>query len=353
MNNLLKKLGWDAFFGKHFKEYVGLYEPARVSTVYKNSYNVFTKDGEIRARISGNLRQNNEIPAVGDWVAVSKDNIDSIIIQAILPRKNKFSRKEAGKVTEEQIIVTNIDYVFIFTSLNRDFNLRRVERYLAIANESKIEPLVVLSKADLCKDVNQRIEEVKEIAPGVKVVAISSLDNRGIEQLSPYLQDGKTVTLLGSSGVGKSTLINVLEGYKRQDVGEIRGKDSKGRHITTERELILLENGGLIIDNPGMRELQLWDAGKGLLELFNDIVELETQCKFSDCLHETEPGCAIKKAIKDGSLSNKRLKSYKKLQKEIMAVERKKNPELAEKRKWKEIKKMAKEIKKAPKNRYR
>ncbi|MDI6645379.1 MAG: ribosome small subunit-dependent GTPase A [Methanobacteriaceae archaeon] len=242
-----------------------------------------------------------------------------------------------------------MDTVFIVTSLNKDFNLRRIERYIAIANESKIEPVVVLSKLDICKDVESKIRDVQEIAPNTKVVAISSIENEGIEQLSPYLKDGKTVTLLGSSGVGKSTLINILEGYERQNVGEIREKDSRGRHVTTEREIILLENGGLIIDNPGMRELQLWDAGEGLIDLFSDIVELEMQCKFSDCLHETEPGCAVKKAIRDGTLSNKRLESYRKLQREMLAVERKKNPKLAEKKKWKDIKKLAKEIKKTRK----
>ena len=349
MNNLLQKLGWNAFFGEHFREYVGLYEPARVSTVYKNGYKVYTKAEEVRAKVSGNLRQNGELPAVGDWVAISKDDIGSTVIHAILPRKNKFSRKGAGNVTEEQIIVTNIDTVFIVTSLNKDFNLRRIERYIAIANESKIEPVVVLSKLDLCKDVEQKIIDVQEIAPNTNVVAISSIENKGIDKLSPYLKDGKTVTLLGSSGVGKSTLINILEGYERQNVGEIRAKDSRGRHVTTEREMILLENGGLIIDNPGMRELQLWDAEEGLIDLFSDIVELEMQCKFSDCLHESEPGCAVKKAIKEGTLSNKRLESYRKLQREIQAVERKKNPKLAEKKKWKDIKKMAKEIKKTRK----
>ena len=227
MNNLLKKLGWDAFFGKHFREYVDLYEPARVSTVYKNGYKVHTKAGEVRARVSGNLRQNGELPAVGDWVAISKDDIGSAVIHVILPRKNKFSRKGAGNVTEEQIIVTNIDTVFIVTSLNKDFNLRRIERYIAIANESKIEPVVVLSKLDLCKDVDSKIRDVQEIAPNINVVAISSIENYGIDQLSPYLKEGKTVTLLGSSGVGKSTLINILEGYERQNVGEIREKDSR------------------------------------------------------------------------------------------------------------------------------
>lgn len=346
MNKLLKKLGWNAFFGNHFREYIGLYEPARVSTVYKNGYSVYTKDGEIRARISGNLHQKGDIPAVGDWVAISKDSVGSTTIHVILPRKSKFSRKEAGKVTEEQVIVTNIDAIFIVTSLNRDFNLRRIERYLTIAKENETEPVVILSKSDLCNDIDEKIDEVLEIAPGTNVVAISAIENKGLEQLSPYLKDGKTVALLGSSGVGKSTLINALEGYKKQDVGEIREKDSRGRHITTERELIMLDKGGLIIDNPGMRELKLWSAGEGIFDLFKDIIELEMQCKFSDCLHETEPGCAVKKALQNGTLPSKRLEHYRKLHREILAVERKKNPKLTEKKKWKDIRKMAKEIKK-------
>lgn len=284
---------------------------------------------------------------MGDWVAISQNEVGSVTIHAILPRKSKFSRKESGKVTEEQVIATNIDTVFIVTSLNKDFNLRRIERYLAIAKESKTKPVVILSKSDLCQNVNEKILEVQEIAPGINVIATSTTHQDGLEQLSPYLKNGETVALLGSSGVGKSTLINVLEGYQRQNIGEIREKDSRGRHVTTERELIMLDKGGLIIDNPGMRELQLWGSGEGVIDLFRDIIELESQCKFSDCLHETEPGCAVKKSITDGQLSEKRLESYRKLQREIQSLERKKTPELAEKKKWKKIGIMAKEIKKS------
>lgn len=346
MDPLLKKLGWNAFFGAGFLKYAGVYEPGRVSTVHKSSFNVYTKDGERRARISGNMRDGGDRPAVGDWVALSKDATGLLTINAILPRKTKFSRKDAGRATGEQVLVTNIDTAFIVTSLNKDFNLRKLERYLAIAKESGAEPVVILSKADVCDDVNEKVSALREIAPGVAAYVISSIKGQGLDQLSPYLQEGKTVALLGSSGVGKSTLINALEGRELQKVGEIREDDSRGRHVTTERDLILLEKGGVIIDNPGMRELSLWDAGEGLLEVFSDIEALALQCKFSDCMHETEPGCAIKKALSDGTLSEIRLESYRKLQKEIRAVERKKNPELmaAEKKKWKKIGKMAKEV---------
>lgn len=346
MDPFFRKLGWNAFFGKHFQKYAGECEPGRVSTVYKNGYKVYLKEGEARARVSGNLRKSGDIPAVGDWVAVSRDNAGSFTIQAVLPRKSKFSRKDAGRVTGEQVLVTNIDTVFIMTSLNKDFNLRRLERYLVIAKDSGAEPVVILSKSDVCDDTDRKIGEVGEIAPDVKVYAISALERKGLEQIAPYLQEGRTVALIGSSGVGKSTLINILEGRERQKVGEIREDDSRGRHVTTERELILLESGGIIIDNPGMRELQLWDAGKGLQDLFRDIEELGRQCKFSDCMHETEPGCAIKAAIRDGTLSEKRLESYRKLQKEQLAMERKKNPELMieEKKKWKKIAKSIREI---------
>ncbi|MGA9141934.1 MAG: ribosome small subunit-dependent GTPase A [Methanocella sp.] len=341
-----KKLGWSAFFGEHFKEFAATCKPGRVSTVYKSNYKVHLKEGEVRARVSGNIRKSGTLPAVGDWVAVSRDTAGSFTIQAVLPRKSKFSRKDTGRVTGEQVIVTNIDTVFIMTSLNKDFNLRRLERYLAIAKDSGAEPVVVLSKSDVCDDTAQKIDEVREIVPDVNAFAISAVGGKGLEQLSPYLQEGKTVALIGSSGVGKSTLINVLAGRERQKVGEIREDDSRGRHVTTERELILLENGGIIIDNPGMRELQLWDAGKGLQDLFRDIDELARRCRFSDCKHETEPGCAIKAALRDGTLSEKRLESYRKLQKELAAVERKKNPELMieDKKKWKQIAKTAKEI---------
>jgi ribosome biogenesis GTPase len=209
-----------------------------------------------------------------------------------------------------------------------------------------VEPVIVLNKADVCPNVEGSMNDVRSIAPGVPIFAISAIQNTGLEQLAPYMKEGKTIVLLGSSGVGKSTIINALEGYGRQKVGDIREDDSRGRHTTTARELIIMESGGVIIDNPGMRELQLWDATDGIAETFRDIEELSRQCKFSDCQHETEPGCAIKRAIKEGILPETRFESYQKLQRELLAVERKKNPELMaeEKKKWKKIGQMGKAI---------
>jgi ribosome biogenesis GTPase len=346
LDPLLKKLGWNAYFGEGFREHAAGHEPGRVSGVNKNGCTVITKDGEVRARVPGKLHHDGHVPAVGDWVALARDDSGTYTIRAILPRKSKLSRKDAGRVTGEQVMVTNVDAAFIMTSLNKDLNLRRLERYLAVVRQSGADPVIVLNKSDICAGVNAKIEDVKAIAPDVPVFAISAAGKTGLQQLSPYLLEGRTVALLGSSGVGKSTLINALEGVERQKVGDIREDDSRGRHTTTTRDLILLESGGVIVDNPGMRELQLWGAGEGVQSTFQEIERLAAQCKFSDCRHETEPGCAVKMAIADGTLPEVRLESYRKLRREMLALERKNNPELmaAEKKKWKEIGKMAKQV---------
>ncbi len=348
MDPVLKKLGWNAFFGESFREYAIDHEPGRVSRVNKNGCEVHTKGGTVRARISGRLRQDGLRPAVGDWLAISRDDSGARTIQAILPRRSKISRKDPARATGEQVMATNIDTVFIVTSLNQDLNMRRLERYLAVARQSGAVPVVLLNKSDLCSDVEAKIGEVKEIAPDLSVIAVSAAEKTGLEKLSPYLKDGKTAVLLGSSGVGKSTIINALEGHERQKIGKIREDDGRGRHTTTARELLILETGGIIIDNPGMREIQLWDAGEGLDDTFQDVIELAARCKFRDCRHETEPGCAVKRAIEEGTLPEVRLESYRKLQRELLAMERKKNPKLMaeEQKKWKKISRMAKEIQK-------
>lgn len=264
MDAILKKLGWNAFFGEGFRAYAAAHEPGRVSSVDRSGCKAYTKGGEVHARVSGRLRKEGRLPAVGDWVALSRDDSGTYSIQAIMPRKSKISRKDAGRTTGEQVIVTNADTAFIMTSLNRDLNLRRLERYLAVVRQSGTAPVIVLNKADVCADVGAKLKDVRDIAPDVPAFAISATQRTGLEQLAPYLREGKTVVLLGSSGVGKSTLINALEGTERLKVGEIREDDSRGRHTTTAREMILLADGGVIIDNPGMRELQLWDAEEGL-----------------------------------------------------------------------------------------
>jgi ribosome biogenesis GTPase / thiamine phosphate phosphatase len=348
MDPVMKNLGWSAFFGEGFREYAAGHEPGRVSSINRNGCKVRMKDGEVRARISGRLRREGQFPAVGDWVAIAMDDSGIGTIHAVLPRKSKISRKDAGRVTGEQVIVTNIDAAFIMTSLNRDLNMRRLERYLAVVKQSGADPVILLNKSDICPNVEEKVVEVTEIAPEVPIYAISAAKGIGMEPLMHYLKNGKTVVLLGSSGVGKSTLINALEGVERQKVGSIREDDSRGRHITTVRELIMLKSGGVIIDNPGMRELQLWDAVSGLKDTFRDIEELAAQCKFSDCRHETEPGCMILKSIEDGALSPIRFESYVKLQRELYAIERKKNPELRamERKKWKKLGHAADEIRK-------
>jgi ribosome biogenesis GTPase len=238
-------------------------------------------------------------------------------IQAILPRTSLFSRKVAGQETLEQILAANVDVAFLVAGLDRDFSIRRLERYLTMAWESGARPVIVLNKTDLADDLEARRADVAGVAGAVPVHAISSKVGSGIEELSPYLQPGRTVALLGSSGVGKSTLINRLVGRERQLTRDVREKDSRGRHTTTHRELVPLPGGGLLIDTPGMRELQLWSADEGVQETFDDITDLAEHCYFRDCRHETEPKCAVKAAAEDGRLASDRLESFLKLQEEL------------------------------------
>ncbi|MGP4079826.1 ribosome small subunit-dependent GTPase A [Pseudalkalibacillus sp. R45] len=341
----LQQLGFNEERMEQAKEWTEKgYEPGRVALEHKGMYTLLTEHGEIRGSISGKMNfeatQREDYPAVGDWVMCQiRPNDRAATIHSILPRTSKFSRKIAGLTTEEQIIATNIDTVFLVNALNKDFNVRRIERYLLMAWESGANPVIVLSKADLCENVQERVNEVETVAFGLSVHIISSETGDGIDEITPYLTEGKTVALLGSSGAGKSTLVNRLYGEEIQKVKEIREGDDKGMHTTTHRELFLMPQGGLLIDTPGMRELQLWNTNDGLSESFRDVEALAETCKFRDCQHENEPGCAVKTAIDSGELPEERYASYKKLQRELAYLERKNDQKakLEEKAKWKKI----------------
>ncbi len=335
-------LGWDQDFADKLTkiEVEERFQIARVAVEYKGMYKLYTEAGEALAEITGRMRYNNQFPAVGDWVVIDlQDNDDRAIIHKILPRKSKFSRRAAGTDTKEQIVAANINTVFIVTSLNQDFNLRRLERYLTIAWDSGAKPVIVLSKADLCEKQEAKKTEVETVAFGVPIHIVSALTDEGLDELKKYLNRGKTAAFLGSSGVGKSTIINKLLGQEKMDVSQIRVSDGRGRHTTTHRELIVLENGGIVIDTPGMREIQLWDGSDGINESFEDIKKIAKDCKFNDCLHDSEPGCAVKIAIKEGKLSKARLESYRKLKRELLYLERKRKfgAEYANKLKYKEL----------------
>ncbi len=329
-------------------------KPARVIAEHRTGYRLQTAGGERPGHILGRLRHEADsqadLPAVGDWVVVqSAAGEGELPIHRVLPRKSKFSRKEAGERTEEQIVATNVDHVWIVSALDQDFSLRRIERYLSLAWESGATPVVVLTKADLHGDVEGRADEVESIAIGVDVHVTSSLLQDGLDPLRPYFANHATVALLGSSGVGKSTLINALEGSALQETGEVRG-DGKGRHTTTFRQLIRLSSGGLIIDTPGMRELQLWDSQSGLADTFGDVDELAGQCRFSDCRHQGEPACAVAEAIASGQLPEDRLLSYQKLQRELTRLERKQDA-LAQSEEKRRRRNFAKSIRKSQKHR--
>ncbi|MGI1657869.1 MAG: ribosome small subunit-dependent GTPase A [Desulfitobacterium sp.] len=352
----LKELGWNDCLQEQFQPYLANgFQAGRVLAEYRNRFKVGIPSGEVWASVSGKMRysamERRDFPAVGDWVILGSPETSASIgseealIQGILPRKSKFSRKVAGKTTDEQIIATNIDKVFLVNALNMDFNVRRIERYLTLAWESGATPVLVLSKTDLCNDVQSKISQVEEAAPGVTIFSISCLTGDGIEEITDYVRPGDTIALLGSSGAGKSTLVNHLLGQEVQETQTVRENDSRGRHTTTSRELFLLPQGGVLIDTPGMRELQLYGTGEGLSEAFEDIYGYAERCRFSDCQHDGEPGCAVLQAINAGSLSQERYTSFKKLQRESQYIVRKTNlyERLEEKKKWKKINQQIKE----------
>lgn len=318
--------GWNEYFENELKEFsAGGVFPARIIADYGQFIRVVADNGEIMVNRPAAKNGEYMLMAVGDWIVLkhSQDS-SSYHIQGVLPRKSKFSRAAAGIEVKEQIVAANVDIVFIIQSLNKDFNMRRLERYMITAWESGAKPVVVLTKSDCCDDVASKISTVNATVPGVEVHAISCLTGEGVSEIRKYLIPGKTIALLGSSGVGKSTLINYLTGKELIKTGEIREHDDKGRHTTTHRELFLLPEGGLIMDTPGMRSLLPWDADAGMEAMFGDIEELVTRCRFSNCRHENEPGCAVREAINNGTLDIKRWESWSKLQKEADNFEKRK-----------------------------
>ena len=318
----LKALGWDDRLSTLFEPYAADGVVAgRVSIQHRGAYDVLTEQGELRCEVPRRLvheaTTTADLPAVGDWVVVApRAGETSGTITALLPRRTKFSRKTAWQAAEEQVLAANVDVAFLVTSLNEDLNLRRLERYLILAWESGARPVIVLTKADLHPAPELAVAEVETIAGGVPVYAISTVSGTGLELVRSELGAGLTAVLLGSSGVGKSTLVNTLAGEELLATQEIRD-DGKGRHTTTRRELVQLPGGALVIDTPGIRELQLWIADDGIGEAFEDVTELFAHCKFSDCAHDREPGCAVQAALESGALAAERWESYEKLQGEL------------------------------------
>lgn len=344
----IKNYGWNEYFQKIWNQLGHEHLiPARVIADFGQILLVVSEQGEMKVNRPLHKGEMEQQVAVGDWVALEtlEESEGGIVVHSILPRKTKFSRAAAGVETKEQIVAANVDTVFLMQSLNKDFNMRRMERYLIAAWESGAMPVVVLGKADCCDTIEEKLRLVYQTAEGVPVHVISSVTGQGIDEIKEYCKEGKTIALLGSSGVGKSTLVNTLLGKEVLKTQEIREDDSKGRHTTTHREIVLLPEGGLIIDTPGMRTLSLWEVETGMEHMFGDIEDLILTCRFHNCTHETEPGCAVQAAMQQEKLDQKRWESWLKLQKEFKHLEAKKEGKIRQQGKiWgKKIKSSRKE----------
>jgi ribosome biogenesis GTPase len=318
-------------------------ELARISAVHREQYRLYTSAGERKAEAIGALlyraKSPSDLPAVGDWVAVQTVGPEDAMVHAVLPRHTVFSRRAAGEREEQQVIAANVDLIFIVCGLDHDFNLRRIERYLTQAVQSGSKAAIVLNKSDLCPNPEQLIAATTQVARDSPVIQISALSGAGTGELRTLIAFGTTAALTGSSGVGKSTLMNRLLGQDRQKVREVRETDSRGRHTTTHRELIPLPGGGCLIDSPGMRELQLWAGEDAVGSAFEDILELKERCLFRDCTHQVEKGCHVLQAVEDGRLPRERWQNYLKLAAESRFRERKTDihAALEQKRQWKAI----------------
>jgi ribosome biogenesis GTPase len=339
----LDELGWDA---EHASAFEQLQDdnmfPARVAAQHRGEFVLFAEHGELRARAAGRLFYEHgvggQLPAVGDWVGVTAP----ATITAIFPRRSAFIRKNAGHDSTEQVLAANVDTAFLLAGLDDDFSLRRLERYITTAWESGAQPVVVLTKADLSPDVGAAVLEVETVAIGVPVHPVSNVTGDGLDALAPYLESGRTVVLLGSSGVGKSTLLNRLAGEEVMLTREVAA-DGTGRHTTTHRELVKLSGGAMVIDTPGLRELQFWEGDVGAA--FDDIETLALECKFRNCAHLSEPGCAVLGAVDQGTLELDRLRSWRKLQRELEAIAARTDTRLriARKKRWKQLASVARQ----------
>ncbi len=333
----LEKIGAD----RHVRELFRAHEAegtelARVSSAAHEEFRVHLESGEYEAAPAGRLRWSEMLPAVGDWVAARRVDADLLLIEAVLPRRTQFARRAAGTTVDQQVIAANVDLALIVCGLDGDFNPRRMERYLVLARESGSDPVFILNKADLCQSLSERVQVAASIAAGCRIVVISA--HESVEPLRTPVRD-KTVVLLGSTGVGKSTIANGLLGEARQPTAAVRASDSRGRHTTSSRMLLPMPEGGAIIDTPGLRELQLWAGVDSLDDAFNDVSARARRCRFRDCTHSGEPGCAVQLAIGSGELDAARWQSYEKLRAELArnALQQDASARAAERRKWRSI----------------
>jgi ribosome biogenesis GTPase len=323
----LEDLGWNGFFESQRQALAVSGRPGRIMEEHRIDYRVLRPEGEVRAVLPGHFRhhakERQALPAVGDWVLL-EDTAGGgpPTIRHIFERRTRFSRKSVGVETREQVLAANVDVAFVVQSFEIEMNPRRIERYLAVVLESGAAPVVLLNKADLVEDPAAEIERLRPALPAVDLFAVSALEGIGITELRERVSHGRTAALLGPSGAGKSTLLNRLYGNVIMDTQEVRERDAKGRHTTTSRQLVLLPGGGLVLDTPGLREIHLWEAEEGLSQIFENVEELAAGCQFRDCVHQTEPGCAVRQAVEQGRITSERWQSFVKLKSELKSVAR-------------------------------